>query len=311
MYRIEQHKEIVRMEGSDGTQAEIILSCGAILNHFSIPFGEDRLNVIDGLDNTSEARAHIKPGFQGAKLSPFVCRIKDAQYSYQGALYTIEKFTMGRHALHGLLFDEPFVLSTSKTTASLASIALQYRYRGTDPGYPFSFDCMVRYTLQGPSVRLVTEIMNMDHRSLPLADGWHPYFTLGKPIDDLELQFHAHEMLELDDLIPTGRLLTNSRFNRFEKLGKTELDNAFWLDKNATPPVCILKDPVGHVQIEISPDDTYPVLQLFTPSHRRSIAIENLSGAPDNFNNGMGLLELQPGEQKVFSTTYTIRVLTD
>jgi aldose 1-epimerase len=48
---------------------------------------------------------------------------------------------------------------------------------------------------------------------------------------------------------------------------------------------------------------------VYTPPDRKSIAIENLSGAPDNFNNGISLLMLPPGKPKGFSTSYTIEVL--
>jgi len=310
MYRIDQKPDTILLTGPGGALVEVIPSCGALLNRFSIPVEGKPLNVIDGFADPAAARGTIKPAFQSAKLSPFVCRIKDARYAYQGALYTLEKFTMNGSAIHGLLFDEPFSMVESVAGPEKASVALQFSYRGSDGGYPFAFDCLVRYTLEGSSVRLDTEVTNRDHRSLPLADGWHPYFSLGKPIDDLEFRFHAHEMLEFDNLLPTGRRLSNARFNRLERIGNTELDNAFLLDKGYTGPACILRDPATGVQVEISPDDTYPVLQIYTPPQRRSIAIENLSGAPDNFNNGIGLLELQPGEQKVFSTAYAIRVVS-
>lgn len=309
MYRIEQYTDTIKLTGDTGAVAEIIPGCGALLNHFSIPVNGSPLNVIDGFADPSAARAQIKPAFQSAKLSPFVCRIQDARYQYQGAIYALEKFTMNGSAIHGLLFDEPFTLITSEATEAQASVALRYEYRGSDPGYPWAFDCTVRYTLRGNTIRLETEIGSRDHRSLPLSDGWHPYFVLGKPIDELELQFHAHEMLEFANLIPTGRRLSNAHFNRLERIGNTGLDNAFVLDGDFAGPACILRDPAAKVQVEISPDKNYPILQLYTPPHRKSIAIENLSGAPDNFNNGIGLLELQPGEQKVFSTAYTIALI--
>jgi aldose 1-epimerase len=308
MYRINQQPDTIVLSGPDGTFAEIIPACGALLNRFSTPVAGKPLNVIDGFVDPASARAGIKPAFQSAKLSPFVCRIRDAEYSYQGAIYTLEKFTLNGSALHGLLFDEPFTVVDTAEGSDEASVALRFSYKGTDPGYPFGFDCLVRHTLRGASLRLDTEVTNTDHRSLPLADGWHPYFSLGKPIDELEFQFHAHEMLEFEHLLPTGRRLSNARFNRPERIGATELDNAFVLDKGYTGPACTLRDPASGVQIEISPDETYPILQIYTPPHRRSIAIENLTGAPDNFNNGIGLLELQPGEAKTFSTTYSIRV---
>jgi aldose 1-epimerase len=307
MYRIEQGPHSLLLKGPDGALAEIVPSSGALLNRFSLLIGGKPLNVIDAFADPARAASEIKPAFQSAKLSPFVCRIQDARYSYGGTAYTLEKFTLNGSAIHGLLFDEPFILADSVADPSHASVTLRFEYRGSDPGYPFSFDCQVRYTLRGASLRLETEVLNRDRHALPLADGWHPYFTLGKPIDELELQFHAHEMLEFENLIPTGRRLPHTQFNGLERIGATELDNAFVLDPGHPSPACILRDPVSGVQVEIAPDDTYPILQLYTPPHRRSIAIENLTGAPDNFNNGIGLLELQPGEKKTFSTTYTIR----
>jgi aldose 1-epimerase len=58
--------------------------------------------------------------------------------------------------------------------------------------------------------------------------------------------------------------------------------------------------------LEISPEGSYPFLQIYTPPHRQSIAIENLSAAPDAFNNKMGLIVLTAGEEKTFRTLYAI-----
>jgi aldose 1-epimerase len=306
MYRIEQHSEVIRLIGPDGTMAEILPS-GALLNRFSIPVGGKELNVIDGFEHPARVKADIKPAFQSAKLSPFVCRIQDAHYAYKGKDYKLEKFTMNESAIHGLVFDETFEVAVSEAGPEKALVELRFSYGHTDPGYPFSFDCVVRYTLKGTSIRLDTEVFNTGKDTMPLADGWHPYFQLGKPIDELELLFHAHQMLEFKNLIPTGVRLPNEQFTHMEAVGETELDNSFVLDTPGTSPACILRDPLSRVQIEISPEASYPILQIYTPPHRRSIAIENLSGAPDNFNNGIGLIELEPGAQANFATTYTIR----
>jgi aldose 1-epimerase len=306
MYRIEQHSDIIRLIGPGGTVAEIIPS-GALLNRFSVIVGGKELNVIDGFEHPSRVKADIKPAFQSAKLSPFVCRIQDAHYSYKGKEYTLGKFTMNGSAIHGLVFDETFEVAASEAGPEQAMVELRYAYPSSDAGYPFPFECLVRYTLKGSSIRLDTEILNTGKDSMPLADGWHPYFQLGKPIDELELHFHAHQMLEFKNLIPTGVELPNRQFTHMEKIGATELDNSFVLDSPTPSPACILRDPDAKVQIEISPEGSYPILQIYTPPHRRSIAIENLSGAPDNFNNGIGLLELASGSVAAFSTTYTIR----
>jgi len=44
---------------------------------------------------------------------------------------------------------------------------------------------------------------------------------------------------------------------------------------------CVLSN--NAMQLTIEPDSSYPLLQFIHTDERKSIAIENLSGAPDNF----------------------------
>jgi aldose 1-epimerase len=45
---------------------------------------------------------------------------------------------------------------------------------------------------------------------------------------------------------------------------------------------------------------------LYTPDHRKSIAIENLSAAPNCFNNKMGLHIMQPQAIWNLETSYQL-----
>ena len=64
---------------------------------------------------------------------------------------------------------------------------------------------------------------------------------------------------------------------------------------DACQPLCVLKS-FKKIELEILPEKSYPYLQIYIPPHRNSIAIENLSGAPDGFNNEMGVTTLESGE---------------
>jgi aldose 1-epimerase len=79
--------------------------------------------------------------------------------------------------------------------------------------------------------------------------------------------------------------------------------------KDNSMPAGILKDEKTQIQLSIITDTSYPYLQVYTPPHRKSIAIENLSSPPDSFNNGMGLIIAKPGEQYSFVTSYQIALL--
>jgi len=142
-----------------------------------------------------------------------------------------------------------------------------------------------------------------------VQDGWHPYFTLGKKIDELEIQLSSLEKVIFDDtMIPTGELVSFNEFTEYKKIGSLFLDDCFRLDFTKAQPLCILRDPESKIQVEIKPYKSYPWLQLYTPPHRQSIAIENLSAPPDTFNNGIDLIILSTGESASFTTSYKISV---
>ena len=193
----------------------------------------------------------------------------------------------------------------------MAKVSMKGEYRATDPGYPFNYDCIVTYELEkNNKLNVITEVINKDEHSIPIQDGWHPYFSLDSSIDELQLEFQSKELLRFDDgLIPTGELVSYEEFSSIKKIGDTVFDNCFTLNFAECQPMCVLRDPGKKIEIEIHPDKSYPYLQLYTPVSRNSIAIENLSSAPDAFNNGLGKLILETGESAIFKTSYKINLL--
>lgn len=117
----------------------------------------------------------------------------------------------------------------------------------------------------------------------------------------------SDKMVTFDNrLVPTGDLKHESRFEFLNGLEGIELDNCFLLHKPLIGPACSLVNQKDGIAVTITPEDNYPYLQVYTPPHRKSIAIENLSAAPDAFNNKMGLLVLEPDEQITFTTSYQV-----
>ncbi len=80
-------------------------------------------------------------------------------------------------------------------------------------------------------------------QSIPLADGWHPYFTLGGSVDEWTLQFDSDCQLEYDtDLLPTGKKFKDDRFINGTSLRGIQLDNSFELSTAIAHPTCILQN---------------------------------------------------------------------
>lgn len=307
----ESDHPVIRLQDTlTGSYAELY-AFGAVLNKFCATINGDELNVIDGFASVEEAMETMTPLFKSSKLSPFVCRTKNAKFHFGDRTHHLTKYSMGNHAIHGLVFNAVFSVMETTADEESACVKLQHVYDRSDEGFPYAFRCEVEFTLRASNeLQLKTTVTNIDDQLLPVADGWHPYFTLGAPVDDCLLEFQSREMLEFDDeLIPTGKLIPYQEFGSLRPLGTTAFDNCFTVNFAECQPMCVFRNSQKKVQVEIHPSHEYPYLQLFTPGHRQSIAIENLSAAPDALNNGLGLKVLEPHESAYFITRYIIRSL--
>lgn len=305
--------DIIRIKDeATQTQVDVIPSCGAILHAFALMHQGKLLNIVDSYSSKKEFENSFEAkGFKSAKLSPFVCRMKEGKYHFGEKEYRVNKFYLGEHAIHGLIYDAPFEVTHQMADEEKAVLELLHQYKGTDAGYPLLYDCKVVYELtKNNSLTITTTVINKDAGMIPVSDGWHPYFTFGGSIDKCQMEFQSKEMVAFDDaLVPTGKLIPYQEFGSLKKIDTIFLDNCFTVNFAECQPMLIFRDPQQKIQLEIRPEKSYPYLQIYTPPHRQSIAIENLSSAPDAFNNGMGLVVLPAGESVSFATNYMISTL--
>lgn len=294
-----------------GTEALLLPDCGALLHAFRVRQRDGSLfNVIDNYRDNADLRKGIGTSFKGPKLSPFPCRIPDGVYQFDKKTYRLGHLFPDGTAIHGLVYDKPFTVAQESAGEQGASLWLEYAYRNDDPGYPFQYNCQVRYTLHaGNDLEIVTTVTNVDKTTIPIADGWHPYFRLGGKVDQWQLQFYSAAIVDFDQrLVPTGHLTPYNVFDKVTTVGDLFLDNCFALKPAIVSAACELYNPSNGLRVSFFPDASYPYLQLYTPPSRESIAVENLSSAPDCFNNGLGLLLLQPGHSQIFTVRYRVSV---
>lgn len=300
---------VITLRNTETKYEAEVYSFGGLLNGLRFPFGNSVINVVDAFSSPEDARQKIAPFFRSAKLSPFVCRMKNGRYSFQGSEYQVEKYFLGKHAIHGLVYDAVYEIKESITDQESAAIVLHHHYDGSDNGYPFEFDIDVEWRLsEGNILSCKTTVSHSNDFPIPYADGWHPYFSLDTSVDECYLQFDSNQMLEFDDeLIPTGNLLPDDRFRSKHYLKDVQLDNCFVLDQSVAQPRAVFSSE--KLRLTVMPDASYPYLQVYTPGDRKSIAIENLSGAPDCFNNKIGLAVIAPNEKRTFITHYHASVI--
>jgi aldose 1-epimerase len=202
------------------------------------------------------------------------------------------------------LYDAEFILEHSEVNDNHASVSLVYQYHKQDTGFPFEYEVKLNWVFEeNNKVSVTTTILNNSAESFPMMDGWHPYFKLGESINDCTIWFSDVGLLAYDlELIPTGKIIPNNTFANGQSLLNITLDNGYVL--NPQNLNCILEN--SNYKLVVTPNSNYGYLQLYTPPHRKSIAIENLSAAPDCFNNKMGLHMMQPQETWSLKTQYQL-----
>ena len=301
-------KQVVLTAPDTGAQVIILPAHGAMLHAFTVQTKNGPHNIIDNYSSTAVLKEELGTSYKSSKLSPFACRIAGGKYMYDGEEFEFEHKFMDGSAIHGLLYNKAFNKVSSFCDEQKASVGFRYHYKEEDNGFPFDYTCEIRYTLLPQNtLQLETTIINLDDLPIPMTDGWHPYFTLGGRVDDWQLYFGADTMLEFDEkLVPTGTLLPYNAFLQPKPVAATQLDNCFLLNGRQGYPACTLRNEAAGIQLNLFPDFTYPYLQIYTPPHRKSIAIENLSAAPDAFNNNMGLLMMPPRYTQTFTVYYQV-----
>ena len=123
-------------------------------------------------------------------LFPFVGKLKNGQYEYNGSVYNMSG--------HGFARDSEFAL-TAQTDNSL-TYELKYNEQ-TLAIYPFKFKLTITYTLEHTSVTVGWKVENLDaHGEMFFSIGAHPAFNcpIGSDrFDDHEVEFEQTEQSPL------------------------------------------------------------------------------------------------------------------
>lgn len=226
-----------------------------------------------------------------AVLFPFANRINKGQYFYNNEQYQLHCNEAARgHAMHGLVYTQPFELKEAVADKKEAKVSFEYEYKGEAAGFPFPFKITLTYILKNKGLQLAVQTENRGDKSFPFSLGWHPYFW-SSDLEQSEVYLHSEEKIITDEsMIPIEKIART--FPNPLVLENQQFDDAFILRNNTID----YKTPDYKIRLQTIPNEASQYVQLYTPSHRKSIAIEPMTAAADCFNNKMGLQELKPND---------------
>lgn len=279
------------IENEKGDSFSIVPAFGA--NLLDLKF--NNISVLDGYQTPEEL---VKNSWsKNIILFPFPNRLRDGQYTHEGVTY---KFDINnadtQNAIHGFSKDVPMTVANVTTDAQEGSITCEYQHDGAHKAYPFKFIFKITFILRGSALEIEMQFTNHENKPIPVGLGWHPYFRISEKSDDTALQMPDCQLIMIDErMLPTGKKQAFKDFETLKKIGSTFLDNGFYINNQEENAEVILQSKLGMLTYwQETGAAKWNYVQVFTPPHRQSIAIEPMTCNMDAFNSKDGLVLLTP-----------------
>jgi aldose 1-epimerase len=278
-----------------GDQVVVVTEVGATLRTYSA----GGLDVLDGFSVDERSSAG-----RGQVLAPWPNRLDGGRYEFdgRGGAAPIDEPDLG-NAIHGLVRWLPWLLA-SKNDDSVALGCVLH----PQPAYPWRLELGLEYRLALDGLEAVARATNTSAEAAPFGIGFHPYLTVGIPVDEVQLTIPASRGVTTDDrALPVGEqdvAGTEFDFTVGRPVGATRLDTCFTgLARGSdVRSRARLDSDDGERSVEVWADEAFGYLQIYTgdtldPASRRrqAVAIEPMTCPPNAFASGVDVIRLEPG----------------
>lgn len=276
-----------------GDHEAVVVEIGGGLRAYRVA-GRD---VVDGY-----AEDEVAPAGTGQLLAPWPNRIRDGRYTFGGHVNQLALSEPDSHnAIHGLVRWMPWrQVGTDASSATLACTL------PAQPGYPWTLDLAVTWSVGDGGLRAEHSATNLSGTPAPFGLGVHPYVTIpGVPVDDLMLTVPARTRLLVDARgLPIGAARVaggDFDYGSPRRIGQERLDVAFG-DLPQGGSRVTLSTVDDDRTVTVWADAAFGWWQVYTgdtlpsPRTRRSVAIEPMTCPPDAFHSGRDLVVLEPGQ---------------
>jgi len=275
-----------------GDQVAVATEVGATLRAYSA----GGVEVLDGfgVDEPSSAG-------RGQVLAPWPNRLDGGRYGFGGreGSAALDEPERG-NAIHGLVRWLPWSLGSRTEEAVILDCVLH-----PQPAYPWRLELSTEYRLGADGLTVTTRATNASVEPAPFGIGFHPYLTLGIPVDDLRLTIPASRRLITDErALPIGdENVAGSEFDftAGRPIGAAQLDTCFTELARGSDGRSHTGLETGDSGIEVWADAAFGYVQAYTgdtlePASRRrqGVAVEPMTCPPNAFASGVDVIRLEP-----------------
>jgi aldose 1-epimerase len=232
-------------------------------------------------------------------LLPYPNRLRDGRYVHEGETYQFDLTNAAtQNSIHGFGKDAPMVVDSVWKNAKEAGIKCRWEHDGSHVAYPFRFTADITMILRRGKFEMFMSLKNDSSVAIPVGLGWHPYFKMSEKSNDSSLKMPDCQLISIDErMLPTGEKTQFNKFKRLTRIKEATLDNGFFINNQTENAETVLASEQGRLTFwQETGHQKWNFLQVFTPPHRKSVAIEPMTCNIDAFNNGDGLVMLKPSE---------------
>ena len=249
---------------------EVVPARGGIITRWQI-CGEDILYL--DRERFKDTNLSVRGGIP--ILFPICGNLPDNTYQHQGRNYTLKQ--------HGFARDLPWQVS-KQSSETAASLTLELNSNeATRQVYPFDFQLIFTYQLQGNSLKIHQKVINLSPEKMPFSIGFHPYFQV---TDKTRLSFDIPSSQYLDQRTKTFHSYSSNFDFNLE-----EIDAAF---PQITRHQSSFSDSSHQRQIILGYDDLYTTIVFWTLKDKNYICLEPWSAPRNALNTGEHLTYLEP-----------------
>jgi len=231
-------------------------------------------------------------------LAPWANRISGNAYSFQDKTYALDpslgNLRLDPHgqASHGLLLKTSlWELEQAVAGESGAQLVTRLDFSKVEGGleqFPFDHRYRTIFRLERGALTVQTSVTNTGTGDMPVAFGYHPYFSLrGAGRAQWAVTIPAGHLRKLNvNFVPTGELEARETLARGEwvNVGDTVLDHAFTDLSRDSQGYCrfALRGPGRSLDVDFGP--AYSESILFSPAGKEFLCIEPMTAPTDAFN---------------------------
>lgn len=241
--------------------------------------------ILNGVDILKKTIDGVQPHGGLSVMIPYADIVSNARYSFNGKEYRLPKNAGYEgdyiNSMHGLVLDKTWKVIDRKNNEIKLGLSL------TEKCYPSKLMITVHYMIRSSEFEVFFKVKNVGKKDAPIMCGSHPYLLF-----DGYWKFQFHDAVVLlkntDKLsVTTNRL----KYNKITSLGGRQYDNAYFGGGEVDFVTRRKKIKIRRYNM--------PFFEIYNGiySNPGSVAFEPLTGAPNCFNNRIGLKILKGNEE--------------